>query len=461
MALTKEQQEAVRWATQTLGDRQKSYRLYRDYYSGKQPLMIHKDRLEKVFRGLFADFRLNLCSAVVDSLSDRLQVQSFSAGETEAADALDIWKRNRMRRRQGHIHLEAIASGDAYAVVWPDDKQRAVIYPNKPTEVCVEYDPESPGTLTRAAKLWKERDGAHYLTLYYPDRIEKYQTPTKAYQVGSTFGIQNFYPRQVEREAWPLPNPYGQVPVFHFANNADLGEAGVSELRDGVPVQQALNKTVMDMLVSGEFQAYPQRYALNVEIKNDAEGNPINPFKAGPERIWALNGGENTTMGQFDAADISKMDSVAQTWSLRMAQVTQTPPHYFMLSANMVSGESQKTAEQKLDAKVSDRQVAFGDSWADLMAFAVKVERGMASDGLELDTNWRDTKPRNELETWTIAEQKAERGVPDEQILIEQGYEKKKIEQWKQENGGVLGREPVASVPRLDLGFSAANGDRS
>lgn len=433
---TNEQKEEIRWATTTIGDRQKRYRIYRDYYAGVHRLMIDSERLLRTFKGLFRDFRLNLCSPVVDSLADRLEVQSFSAGEEEAEDALEIWKRNRMRRRAGHVHLEAISSGDAFAIVWPNKENKATIYPNKSTEVICDYDAENPGLVTRAAKLWKERDGSHRLTLYYPDRIEKYSTPPKGagLQVGSALGIQNFSERPVEGEPWPLPNPYGQVPVFHFANNADLGEAGVSELRDAVPVQDALNKSVLDMLVLGEYQAYPQRYALNIQVNYDSEGNPINPFKAGPERMWIVDGGEDTQIGQYAAADLDPVLRVKQAWALDMAQVTQTPPHYFMMTANMVSGESQKTAEQKLDAKVSDRQHSFGDAWADLMALAVRMERGMATDGLELDTNWADLKPRNEKESWEIAGLKSGLGVSREQILREMGYEEDQIEQFAQEN---------------------------
>jgi hypothetical protein len=58
-----------------------------------------------------------------------------------------------------------------------------------------------------------------------------------------------------------VPNPYGVVPVFHFANNADLGMTGRSELEAAMPVQDGLNKSVLDMLVAMEFSAYRQRWA--------------------------------------------------------------------------------------------------------------------------------------------------------------------------------------------------------
>jgi hypothetical protein len=457
MALPEENLKEIRWAVSELAKRQKAHRLYLAYYQGAHRLMIDKRRLETIFGRLFSDFRMNICSAVVDALADRLQVQSFSSGgasdENRAAeDAGEIWKRNRMRRRSKQLHRTSISAGDAYAIVWPDPTGYPIVYPNSPLEVCVQYDPQSPGTIVRAAKLWKVEDGTHRLTLYYPDRIEKYQTLQKnlvSTEVnstpdgpvsggalgGSALSANRFVRRVIEGEKWPLVNQYEQVPVFHFANNSDLGEMGVSELRDAVPVQDGLNKSVFDMLVGGEFQSYPQRWALNIEVVKDDSGNVVSPFKAGPERVWVLNGGENTQMGQFNAADLAKMLEVKKGWSLDMAQVTQTPPHFFMLPSGLVSGESQKTAEQKLDSKVGDRTESFGDTWGALMALAVRMYRGMQMDGLELDTNWKDTKPRNHKEEWEIAGMKAERGVSDEQLLREQGYTDDQINQFKRERG--------------------------
>lgn len=425
---TELEKNEIRWAVGAIGARQQEYRRYLDYYSGVHPLMVSPIRLERLFGKMFRDFRLNLCSSVVDALTDRLHVASFSGDGEE--EALVIWKRNRMRSRQGHVHQKAVGAGDAYVLVWPDAIGDPILHPQEPTEAAVDYDEESPGTIKRAAKLWKAAEG-HRLTLYYPDRIEKYETPMKTH--GSALGAINWRERTVEGEPWPLPNLYGTVPMFHFGNRTDVGRYGVSELRDALPVQDGLNKAVMDMLISGEFQAYPQRYALNIEVKKDALGNPINPFQAGPEKMWVLTGGENVQLGQFAAADTSKLMEVKQGWSLDMAQVSHTPAHYFFLPSGLVSGESQKTAEQKLDSKVSDRTAEFGDVWAALMALAVRMSRGEASAPLELDCNWKNLKPRNETEEWTIAGQKKALGVSRRQILREQGYSDEQIDQFIEE----------------------------
>src|SRR5205085_5557231 len=137
---------------------------------------------------------------------------------------------------------------------------------------------------------------------FFPDRIEKYisRNPTEGWLPDAgdfvPAGTRASLPARVNNErderagsprsgesvtADVIPNPFGVVPVFHFANNADLGQPGRSELEAAIPVQDGLNKSVLDMLVAMEFSAYRQRWAAGIEIEYDEAGKAIAPFKAG------------------------------------------------------------------------------------------------------------------------------------------------------------------------------------
>jgi hypothetical protein len=253
------------------------------------------------------------------------------------------------------------------------------------------------------------------------------------------------------------------VPVFHFPNNADIGQWGVSELWDALAVQDMLNYLAFNMLVGVEFQSFRQRYAVGIEVPRSEEtGQPVNPFKAGPEQVWIAEGADGSTpsFGEFSAADLNMLDNVKRSAALDMAQVTQTPPHYFFSTSNLVSGESQKTAEQKLDAKVTDRQIAFGDVWAQVMALAVAIESNVPFQSVELDVNWKDTKPRNEKESWEIAQIKSALGVSREQILREQGYTDEQIEEFQAEAqaSGVVSSETMSRTGQILERIAAENG---
>ena len=77
------------------------------------------------------------------------------------------------------------------------------------------------------------------------------------------------------------------MPVFHFANNADVGCHGLSELAAAIPIQDGLNKSILDMLVAMEFSAFRQRWVAGIEVDNDPDtGEAKQPFKSGVDQLW-------------------------------------------------------------------------------------------------------------------------------------------------------------------------------
>lgn len=451
----------LKWALDSLRNKAGDYLLYRDYYMGEHETMIELERRRNLFGHFFAKLHMNLCAPVVDSLVDRLQISGFSEDGQEGMvdDAFDLWKRNRMPRRCGQVHLEAVATGDAYVIVWPNPLGQATFYPQKAHEVVVEYDPDEQGKITRAAK-WFERGNFYRLNLYYEDRIEKWasekkskvSTDEKNKRTTMTQNPDDFFPVKDDQDpGWPIANEFGVVPVFHFANNADLGERGCSELEDAIDVQRMVNWFAFQTLIGVEFHAMLQRYATGIEIEVDpVTGQQRDDnLLSGYEKVWMLP--EGSSVGALPSGDINSLSELISKGATWMALVTQTPVHYFQMTANLVSGEAQKTAEQKLDAKVMDRSIAFGDSWSKAMALAMRIERGAnALDGLELDTNWKDTKPRNEVEFWTNAQVKTMLGVSQRQVLREAGYTDEQIDKFEEER--------AQEMPAQDAALQQAEG---
>ena len=85
-----------------------------------------------------------------------------------------------MGTRAGEIHKEALKNGDAYIIVWPNERGEAVFYPNRAGNITVATDEDAPGSITWAAKVWRTADKHVRLNLFYPDRIEKYVTRKEA-----------------------------------------------------------------------------------------------------------------------------------------------------------------------------------------------------------------------------------------------------------------------------------------
>lgn len=426
------------------------------YYHGDHDLRYATDKFKNAFGTLFREFALNLCPAVVDAVRDKLVVTEFSVEAGNAAianDAWSIWQANRMGKRAGEIHKEAVRNGDAYAIVWPDRSGKVTIYSNRAATCTVVYDEETPGQILWAAKHWKTNDRKFRLNLYYPDRVERYISKRRSddipelqtrFRPAATGELgTEFFKTPATTYAAVLPdakefvefagdgsvviaNPYGVVPVFHFANNSDIGCPGQSELQSAIPIQDALNKSVLDMMVAMEFASYRQRWASGIEIEyDDKTGEPIPPFKAGIERLWITENNE-AKFGDFEATQLDQFLNVKDSFRIDMACVTGTPLWYFMHSkGDFPSGEALRKSETRFINKIRDRQESFGQVWEDVMAFALKVEN--KGDGIRLFTKWEDPAPLTEKERLENLLIKKDIGISDEQALVEAGYGEKDI----------------------------------
>lgn len=433
--------DAMQAALAAIVGRQDADRKHRDYYFGKHRLTFATQKFLNAFGPLVQAFADNLCAVTVDAVADRLEIEGFGVdqGDDALGDAAwKLWLANRMDRRAGEAHQEALTTGDAYVIVWPGGDNAPVLYPNRADSMTVIYDPETPGKIDGAAKLWLAGKYAR-MTMYYPDRIEKYVTAGTVQTLPDT--VKGMVPFEVAGEPWPLPNPYGVVPVFHLANNAATGQNGRSELENIIPLQDALNKTNADRLVAAEFMALPQRYAIGIEPTIDPDtGRPVPMFVPGADRIWQA-GNPDAKFGQFDAAELSQLRDEASDWRLEICRVSGVPLHYLMLqTGDFPSGEAQRAAETRFLKKVEDRQGAFGTAWQDIVNFAMLVA---GVPNATLKPVWKDPAPHSELEHVKSVLMRQQIGVSIEQCMRELGYGEVQIEQMQKEKADAV-RAPSA-----------------
>ena len=430
----------IEQAVENLRSAARRYAKYERYYNGVHELSFATEKFVNAFGSQFREFAMNLCPAVCDAVKDKLKINGFGveAGPGGAAShSSRIWDANRMALRSGEVHKEVLKNGDAYAIVWPDAEGRATIYPNSAAGVSVEYDEESPGRIISAAKFWRTADQHTRVNLYFPDRIEKYVSakPGEALLPEAVDFIpavsQALDPGQADPpfenalDRHIVHNPFSRVPVFHFANNADVGSLGRSELEDAIPIQDGLNKSILDMLVAMEFSAYRQRWVAGIEVQPDADGKEIPPFKSGVDRLWVATD-PNSKFGDFQSAELDQFLKVKDSFRIDIASVTGTPLHYLMPHMRgQPSGETLKRSETRFIAKVRDRQEAFGQVWSEVMEFALSIE---GANGIRLRTNWEDPSPMSERERLENILLKKEIGLPATKALAEAGYGTSEVE---------------------------------
>ncbi|MFN7931527.1 MAG: phage portal protein [Blastocatellia bacterium] len=438
-------------AIRTFNTRVPFYRKYQAYYDGDHPLIFTGyEKKNTAFLDLFKKFADNLCRIPVDAVTDRLQVREFTveAGDAKAnADAWALWMANRMAKQALRVHREALRCGDAYVLVWPDDEGNVRLYPQRARQVIVEYDPEKPDVISWAAKWWAERANKRLrINLYFADRIEKYEFKRSSNDLtlpesGKSFTLMED----------PMPHDFKRVPVFHFANDSDDGEVGRSELEIVTPLQDALNKAFLDMLIGSEYHALPQRWVTGVEVlKDPATGKPVKPFEPGADKVWTL-ANEAAKFGQFDAANLEQFLKVKDNIRTEIARVTGLPMHYMNVSSGQQpSGEALRTSEARLVQKVKSRQGDFGDVWEDVMKFALQLD-GKGSDA-KLETVWVDPQSVSDEEKLNGLVLKQQIGVSTEQLLSEMGYGESDIKRIVKENQAAQDRQQ-SQFDKGQIGF--------
>ena len=388
-------------------------RFYR-YYNGDHDINFASEKFNNKFGERLQKLHDNLCKAVVNAPASRLEVLDFGSDVLNIGDdAWKIWRRNFMPRCERDVYREAFRTGSAFVTVWPNRKTRAAgIYPQRASECKVWKDPETDRTL-KAAKRWTSHDIEH-LTIYYPDRIEKYSA-TKDSVIERVTGTA-FQPRFVESEPWPMPNPFGEVPVFEFTTTENR-----SILEDVIPLNDALNKTLADVMTAGENNAIRKRWLSGVQFERDEEtGKGVVPFEF-DDQAWCSPNVE-ARFGEFPDVSLGSFVQVASQYRDEIARVSGIPLHYFAGSSGSPSGEALRTAEAGFTAMITDGQLSFGEVWAEVMELALAMDRKIFDREIEIVVRWRDAGPTSLSTRLKDGLKKQELGIARKVILEELGY---------------------------------------
>jgi hypothetical protein len=467
------------WTLNTLAARRPRYMRYHAYLAGEHGLENATKDYKAAFRALLAGLRCNICPRVVHALTDRLKLAGFegedvagagdgadtgadSPGDTrdDAALAWELWQSGRLDRVENRIVAEAVATGDAYLMVWPDpdDETTPRFYPHSADSVALRYDPERPDRVTLGAKLWAE--GKRYrLNLYYPDRTLRYRS-----ERDNPNGVPDAKAFQLLPEEGVQPNRYGRVPFFQFAFDAGMGQCGHAELHDVIPIQDGINKILGDLLLASEFGAYPMRWAVGVDADRDADA-----LQVGIDRLLSL-ANPDAKLGAFPATDLTAYINTIDSLIGYAAQIKGIPLHTLTMTGQFPSGEALKTAEAPLVARVRDTQTDLGDVWEDALAFGLRIQ-GTVEDA-RIVALWQPAESRAEGDQIAMLDTKVTKlGVPQAQAWKELGYDEGEIAEFAaqrdaaaklatERRAAALRRGSVGTGYRTDATEAAVNDPR-
>jgi len=227
----------------------------------------------------------------------------------------------------------------------------------------------------------------------------------------------------------------GVCPVVRYLNEIDLDEeeAVAGEVEPLIELQDQINSTTFNLLMAQQYAAFRQRWVTGMAPALDEQGNPIEPFRAGVDRLFVAEDAD-TKFGEFGQTDLEGYLKSREESIREMATLSQTPPYYLLGQMANLSAESLVAARDGLDRKVEERKSSFGESHEQTLRLA-----GLAAGDKDAwqdesaQVVWRDTSSRALAATVDALGKLSQMlGVPQEELWEKiPGVTQTDVARWK------------------------------
>jgi hypothetical protein len=366
---------------------------FRRYERGDHDAVI-TDQMRKMLRlnaadaSGIVDFNGNYCGIVIDKMAGRLHVSEITTGN----DTVDkewltpLLERNDFDNLQSTTFRGAIRDADSYVMVDP----QSLAWMSEPAYdgfsgiVCI-FEPGSR-TPVWACKMWSEaenegNDNTMRLIVYEPGRVSYWRGQDGASEVQPDGTTED---AGAEEPINTLPFPISRVPIVHFANKYEnYSEAGESELRAAIPLQDVYNRTLHSMVMASEFSAFRVAWSIGLEfdvagyvpgavinlVLKDTAGNIITEPTEDMMRLLSA-----VKVGQFEATDMTQYINQLDKIVREISQATQTPIYGVTTSDGALSGEALKQLEIGLIGKIQRFQVQNVDAIRELIQITAEIQ---------------------------------------------------------------------------------------
>lgn len=392
----------LEWLVMEQEAKQQRYAEYRAYYDGDHQSQMTKRTAQFLSAKSGIDFRANYCDLVVDAMASKLAVTGFAAGDVQSAQLWEWWQAARMDSTQGDVHTATVRDGDAYVITeWNNDAQRPMFTLELAYDgsegVKMHYSGDRRGLPVCASKRWQIRDddikNAGYvrrMNVYFPDRIEKYVSDQRAFE-----GAWTPYRDGGEWPVWwtttgtEAGEPLG-IPVVHFKHKASGYNYGLSRLDDVVPLQNAVNKVLLDILGSADTDAFPILYTF---------GDDFGSLTLGPgAHIYSEKA--DASIGRLGGGDLSQLLAAYSMLVMEIARTSNTPLSRFQISGQVSAEGTLKQQEAALIEEAETLQIALGNAWEDVLLMGRKLHNAFGPGGMDetqlISTQWKPAAARDE-----------------------------------------------------------------
>lgn len=413
---------------------------YWQYYDGDQKAKYLSEKLKEMFNGINETlFTQNWCSVVVAAALDRINLDGWTASDNKPANELleKVWSELAVAIEAHELHEALLVTGEAFLMVWPDEDCDCglQISFNDARNCHMEYQSFDASEPRFGAKVWRDAYGFHRLELYYPDRFEYYiSTASKGVTDDTLPDPGGFVPVSYRAKSIAmregldpldvvdiLPNPYGELPLFHFRTGR---RSPVGDFKKIMPIQDAINKLLNNLMVSAEAAAFPQRYAIT--------NADMSKLKTGAAVIWEIPpgdvGSQPSQVGQFPAADLKNYTDTLQALVASMGAISRTPKHFFWDANGQPSGEALIAQEAPLVRRVENHIERLSPVWEEVAEFILQL-LGVPGDIEGIDATFREYRTILPVTEAGILKTTVDAGVPLVTALRKAGWSQAELDQ--------------------------------
>lgn len=376
-----------------------------NYVNGSPRRAYLSTESRKALEGQIDRLSVNWPRLILTSMSDRLRVQGLQRNGSDAPDLWDAWVRAGGAEASERMIHDRLAYGQAFMSVWTNEQGKPFVMVDSPATMAVSVSVLT-GTVQSAVRTWTDGNESHAL-YYTPEAVHHYSTGTAAAVAGSNWTLHTTTPHNLRA-----------VPVVPFTRRMSADDwSGVSAIEDVLPLVDAQNKLMADMLTSSEYVARPRRWATGLEIQEDEDGNPVDPF--GDSRLLQSEAPE-TKFGQLPAGDLSGYAEPIRLLTEQIAAIAGLPPSYLGLHGQQTANaEGTRAAETQLTSRAYNEQRAMSSGIGRVAAIVSALASGRPLADDMIVPSWESPEIRTPGQAADSAQKLQAIGVPLEVLLSE------------------------------------------
>ncbi|QVI29934.1 phage portal protein [Mycolicibacterium neoaurum] len=370
---------------QTLDAPQGRYAELDRYVTGTQALAFISPESRKALGNRLNTMAVNIPALAVSSLVERLRISGFS--DTRA---WELFVANDLDQLAAKAMTDALTYGTGYILVWGRNG-KPVASVESPRECSVIRDPADRSVIA-GVKRYRTKTETHAY-IYLSDRVEHWLANTPG---AATAGFE-----LVDT----VPNPLGVVPLVPIDN-------GHSEVTDLMPLVDALNKLLLDMMIASEAAGKPRRWISGLELierpRLDDDGNPIldgdgqpvidvvSPINDVNTIQTMISESADTEFGQLPASDLGGFEAGVRIITSQLQALSCLPSAYLGVLTNQpTSADALRASEASLTARAEARQLTFGRAWEQVGRLLIAVDTGTDPATIPLRVQWAPADTRS------------------------------------------------------------------